>query len=206
MRHTFATAFAIAACGLAGCSGTTMHTTWAGPQPSQMAFQHPLVMFVSRDAPIRRAAEDRMASEIPNSTQSYALVRDEDLKDMDKVKKAITDAGYDGVVVMRLQSVQQGVGTTSAIPAANYVGAPAYFVRVNDLWVDWGSSWNQVYGPDYYYDNQLVTVESAVYSVHDGQMLWSGISQTLNPSSLKSLIRSVVHKSVEEMRRNGLSS
>ena len=182
-----------------------MHTTWAGPEPRQMAFRHPMVLFVSRDAGIRRAAEDRMAYELPGATQSYAVVPEDVLQDKDKVKQMMRDAGYDGVVVMKVVAVQEGFSDGYRTYGLNFVAIPGELRRDNDLWGYWDTSWGRVYNPGSYYDTQRITVDSGVYSVSDGQLLWSGQSETLNPTSLKSLLNSVVHKSIKEARKQGLS-
>lgn len=195
------------ACSLAACSNTRMTTTWTSPLSGRMAFKRPLVLFVSSDAAIRRYAEDRMASQLPGALQSYALIPEDMVTDRDRVKEVVRKSGHDGIIIMRVVAVAQ------QIPAVAYSGYPvrAYapiirprLRREGHLWTYWGSIWDEVYDPGYYYVNQLVSMESSVYSVPDEELLWAGLSQTVNPSNIKSLINSAVDKSIDEMEEKGL--
>lgn len=203
----FLTTAVLLVCSISACSNTRMTTTWASPLASRMSFDRPLVLFVSSDAAVRRYAEDRMASQIPGSTQSYALIPEDMVADEDRVKEVIRKSGHDGVIIMRIVAVEQ------QIPAVAYSGYPitAYtttirprLTREGNLWRYWGSAWVDVYDPGYYYANQRVSMESSVYSVPDEDLLWAGLSQTTNPSSIKSLINSAVDKSIGKMKDEGL--
>jgi len=204
----FGLVVALLACSISACSNTRMTTTWATPQPNRMSFSRPLVLFVSSDAAVRRYAEDRMASELPGALQSYALIPESKIKDEKAVKEVIRKSGHDGVIIMRIVAVQQQIPAVAygAYPVRPYA-APLFrptLSREADLWNYWGSAWLDVYNPGYYYVNQLVSMESSVYSVRDGELRWAGISQTINPSSIKSLIDSAVDKSIDEMEDEGL--
>ena len=198
---------ALLACSLGGCSNTRMTTTWASPLASRMSFNRPLVLFVSSDAAVRRYAEDRMASQIPGALQSYALIPEDMVADKDRVKEVIRESGHDGVIIMRIVAVEQQIPAVaySGYPITTYtaVGRPR-LTREGNLWRYWGNAWVDVYDPGYYYANQRVSMESSVYSVPDEDLLWAGLSQTTNPSSIKSLINSAVDKSIGEMKDEGL--
>lgn len=198
---------ALLACSISACSNTRMTTTWASPKPGGMSFNRPLVLFVSSDAAVRRYAEDRMASQIPGAMQAYALIPEGMLKDPERVKEVIRKSGHDGVIIMRVVAVEQ------QIPAVTYGGYPVRafattvrprLAREGNLWEYWVGAWGNVYDPGYYYVNQLVSMESSVYSVPTEDLLWAGLSQTINPSSIKSLINSAVDKTIDEMEEEGL--
>lgn len=196
-------------CGLAAaCSNTTTTTTWASPNASRMTFFRPVVLFVSHDAAIRRLAEDRMAKELPGAKQAYLVIPEDKLKDTDFVKQIMRETRTDGVIIMRVVGIEQRLPAARyGVPVAAFaVSSPSELLitRPANLWSYWGSAWDRIYDPGYYYGDQLITVQSSVYSAPDEELLWAGVSQTLNPSSLKDLIDDVVDESMDEMKDEGL--
>jgi len=196
-------------CGaVAACSNTTTTTTWANPNRNQMTFFRPVVLFVSHDAAIRRFAEDRMAKELPGAKQAYLVIPEDKLQNTDYVKQIMKETRTDGVIIMRVIGIEQ------RLPAARYGVPVAAFAVSNpnellitrpaNLWTYWGTAWDRIYDPGYYYGDQLITVQSSVYSAPDEELLWAGVSQTLNPTSLKDLIDDVVDESMDKMKDEGL--
>jgi hypothetical protein len=52
--------------------------------------------------------------------------------------------------------------------------------------------------------DQIVTVESLVYSAWQGKLLWAGQSETTNPEDLESFIGELVSAVGAELRKKGL--
>ena len=181
---------------LAGCAHSTeLATSWRDPAATSARFHHVIALFVSRDVALRRAAEDRLASQIPGAVPAYTVVPDSQVRDASRVQQLVREAGFDGAVVMRVVGVEY---------QPNYAAGNAWYAGPTDLWGYWGSSWGYVYDPGYVSPDKIVTVESAVYSVPDNKLIWAGRTETFNPSSLKKLIDSVVKVSVKRMRKEGL--
>ena len=47
-------------------------------------------------------------------------------------------------------------------------------------------------------------VETAVYSMTTEKLIWSGVSESMNPSSAKSVVDDVVRVVVRELKRHGI--
>ena len=61
-----------------------------------------------------------------------------------------------------------------------------------------------VYQPGYLQSDTVVTVETNVYSVTDDKLLWSGVSETFNPSDVAKAVNDVADAASRELRRQGL--
>ena len=179
----------------AGCAHSTeLATSWRNPTATSARFHHVIALFVSNDVALRRAAEDRMASQIGGATPAYNVVPDSEVRDASRVQQRVHDAGFDGAVVMRVVSVEL---------KPNYATG-YWYPGPTDLWGYWGTSWGYAYDPGYMMPDKVITVESAVYSVPDNKLVWAGRTETFNPSSLKKLIDGVVKVSIKRMRKERL--
>jgi hypothetical protein len=186
----------VGAIAITGCAHSTeLATSWRDPAATSARFHHVIALFVSRDAALRRSAEDRMASQIAGGVPAYTIVPDSEVRDASRVQQRVRDAGFDGAVVMRVVGVEL---------QPNYAVGNSWYGGPTDLWGYWGTSWGYVYDPGYVMPDKIVTVESAVYSVPENKLIWAGRTETFNPSSLKKLIDGVVRVSVKRMRKEGL--
>ncbi len=79
-------------------------------------------------------------------------------------------------------------------PSAHYGGYYGYY----------GSSWDVVHEPGYYQTHTIVRLETNLYDVGTGELVWSGQSETFNPSSLKDSIDSVTKAVAKRLRKESL--
>jgi hypothetical protein len=186
------TSIALAACVT---SSTEMATTWKDPGVGKVHFDKVMTLFVSRDPAIRRQAEDDLAAKIQNATPAYQVVPEADLRDPAVVKQKVQEGGFDGAVVMRIVQVAQ---------QSTYVPGTTWYTGPYDFWGYWGNSWGAAYTPGNVMTDQVVTVESAVYSVQGNRLIWAGRSETIDPKNLSKLIDGVTKSAVKEMKRQGL--
>jgi hypothetical protein len=61
-----------------------------------------------------------------------------------------------------------------------------------------------VYDPGYVRTDTILRVETTLYRVSDGTLLWTGISRALNPRGVTDLVRDVAKSVGEELREQGL--
>jgi len=178
--------------GSGGCAApTNLSTTWKNPDATApLSFKKVVVIALNSTPGERRAQEDELVRNITQTTAvpSYTIVPDSDLQNVEKVKQAVRQAGFDGAVVLRLidSKTQQTYipGTTSYWDGGGY------------------ASWMQ--SPGYYTNDTIVRAEVSLYSVADGKLIWSGSSTTTNPNSAKELATQVARAGTEELRKQGL--
>jgi hypothetical protein len=193
----------VAAFGLliSACATAYVESSWKDPAagPGDFAFKKILVMVRVKDGTARRAGEDELVRFLMSGSRgqagqltaeaSYRLLASDDLTDREKVRAMVEARGFDGFVMMSFVSSQQKVT----------VQPPSY----GTVWGYYGTR-SVIYDPGYVRTDTILRVETTIYRVSDGTLLWSGISQVLNPTDLPDLIRDVAKSVGEALRKQGL--
>lgn len=176
---------AVIVAAAAGCATTRITSEWRDPALSSVAFHKVLAVFQNADPGLRRIAEDEMARDIPNAVPAYAVLRDDELRDVTKVKARVKELGFDSSVVMRVVGVEH---QRTYVPSQVYT-VPGYY---HGFWGYWGYGWTTVYEPGYLRNDRVVRIATNVYSVRDDKLVWASESETFNPASVPSAVGEVV--------------
>jgi hypothetical protein len=191
--------FLIAYAGLSSCgtTTTTFTDTWKDPDTHQLSFKKVLAMVITSEDIIQRSAETRLAENITRieAVPAHSFLTREDLKDLEVVKKKVRERGIDGAIVLRIIAVDEQEQYVSG----RYVTDPSY-----SFWGYYGYYWPRVYEPGYTVSQQIVTIESKIFSVTDEKLLWSGISRTPQPESVKALVDDLARAAVDQLEEEGL--
>jgi hypothetical protein len=191
------TTIILALTALAGCATTTELTAvWKEPGLQPVRFNKVIVAFQSPDGARRRQIEDLMVARIANATPSYTLITEDDAKNREQARQKVTAAGFDGAVVARFVSSEN---QQTYVPGSTWWGPAPY----GSMWGYWGYGWGAAYSPGYVVNDQIVTLETNVYSVADDKLLWASRSETFNPSSSQDLVNSVIDATVSRMKKEG---
>jgi hypothetical protein len=185
------------------CSTTTFENTWRAPEarPLQLPGKKVAAVFVSTDAALRRSAEDAMAAEITargaQGVPSYTLVADADVRDEAQARSKFQSAGVSGAVVMRVVGQQ----TQYTYEPGAFWGGPHY----HSFWGGyWGWGWGSVWAPGYLRADQIVRVETLVYSFDQDMLVWAGVSRTMDPSQVQGLVGDLAKAVTDRMVKDGL--
>ena len=191
------------ALGAAACATTNFTSTWTEPsaQPLDLDKKIATVMMSTRDA-LRRSAEVAMAEDIRRrggqAIESYTILPGETARDTARARMVLAEQGVDAVLIMRVVGKDQQISYTPG--TSMYVGGPYYGSTMGY----WGYGWGAAYSPGYMQTDQIVSVESLVYSVSQGKLLWAGQSETTNPEDLESFVNELVASVGGELRKQGL--
>ena len=173
-----------------GCSGssTTIEQSWRAPQGELEQLRNVVTVYISPDGSIRRSIEDQMAAKLYRkgirATPLYAVLSEDVMHDKDQATAILRQAGYDGVVAIRLVSKE------------------SYSWGTFDDY--WGSAWPSVYDPSYAITEIVVRVETNVYSLHTNKLLWSALSRTLDPTSTSTVVDEVTSIVAKELDNRGV--
>lgn len=167
------------ALGLAACAGsTTIEQSWRAPNLAPSNLRNVVTVYISHDETMRRTVEDSMTQRLAHlgvrAVPAYSVLSDDDLKDRDRAKAKLVAGGYDGVVALRL------VGKETKL-----VATPPTFDGY------WGMAWPEAYDPGYLSTETVVRVETNVFSFADNKLVWSGLSKTVDPNTMRSAIDDV---------------
>ena len=145
-----------------------------------------MVAFMTTDFSMRRVIEDRLAARLPNAVASYRLIPNSELLEIDAVRGRLVTFGYDGIVVVRF-TPETARRTSSG----------------TDFYTYW-DYWRNAYNADSSGTSVSYALETTLYSVRDGQMIWLGRSEPMEQPSTNQLEDYSVDFAVDNMRESGL--
>lgn len=184
-----------------------MITSWFNTNYEGQKFHKILVIGVTQNLEVRADFEDEMAAQmarpgIQTIPGNQILLRpDPKAKpDLDYLREQIRGNQIDAVVVTRLLRVDKKVthvpGTTYVVPFPYYYSFYGYL----------GTVYPVVYDPGYTRQDTTVRVETNVYATSkpDGDLVWTGVSDSFNPKSAKKVADGLVKLVPKQMEKDGL--
>ena len=179
------------ACG----PSTKLEKSWADPSfnaKTTQPFKKILIIAPLKDAASQRIAEDKIAKALKAGvgvpSYSYLSPTDTDKATVDA--KLIKD-GFDGIIEMHLKEVEKSTEYVQGSSYGGFYGYRGYY--------GYGS-----YSPGYYTENKTFMVETNLYSIREGKLLWSGTTSSLNPTSLNATMDEIIYTIKYELQKKGL--
>jgi hypothetical protein len=179
-----------------GCASTRITSEWKDESLSRLPLRNVLAVFQIADPGQRRIFEDQMAHEFPNAAPSYTVLRDDEVRNTERVKTRVRELGFDAVVIMRVVAVER---QQTYVPPTPWV-VPVHYV---DLWGYWNFGWAEVYQPGYIRTDRVVRIATTIYSVPDDKLVFASESETFDPASLPKAVAEtakVIAKEIREIR------
>ena len=157
---------------------------------------------VNKDKPLlRRNFEDGMSKAFENAgisaTPSMDHMPYDRTIDSTTFEKYFKDLDVDAVVVSRLVGIDQSrnykAGYLYTIPFSNYYGFYGYYYA--------GIQYANSSG--YLSQNVVVVLETNIYNTKDEKLIWSGISETVDPQKASDVIKSFGKELVSKLKSEG---
>ncbi|MEM8609041.1 MAG: hypothetical protein AAGF92_18195 [Myxococcota bacterium] len=190
---------------LSSCAGTktSIPISWRNPGYESAVFDDLLVIGVGRNEGSRRLFEDEFAKKLSaegaRAQASWELLPDTTQLTQEQIANAVQAGSFDAVLITRLLSVdkeQEYVeGSTYSVPG-NYYGSAYYGY--------YATSYAVVHEPGYFKTNTTFRLETNLYAVSDSGLVWSGQSDTVNPSSVADVIDSMTTAVANTLRQQRL--
>jgi hypothetical protein len=206
-RFMFVSVLLLVVLTVADAKSVKMITSWFNPKYEGQSFHKVLVIGVAQNLEVRADFEDAMAAEIARPgletiPGNQILLRpDPKAKpDFDALRAQIRDNHIDAVVVSRLLKIDKKVTT---VPSSTYIAPfPYYYSFYGYL----GAVYPVMYDPGYTQEDTTVTVETNVYATSkpDGDLVWTGFSESFNPKSAKKVADGLVKEVPKQMEKDGL--
>lgn len=186
----------------AACSSTRLVSVWRAPDsgPYVLAGQKVATLVMTKHEGRRRAAEDLLARRITQGggrgVASWTLIPQRDVRNESRAREALRAAGVDAVVSLAVVDRERETTYTHGYWTA--------YPRYRGFWGWYGWGWGTVYEPPRRHTNQIVSVETLVYSLKTDKLVWAATSKTENPDGAEELYESVADAVVDEMKESGL--
>lgn len=192
---------------LASCASTDVEESWVSPSLQSMPpFEKVFVAYLGSDAATERKAEDALAARLsryeivkcyelfPDATGAMGAVGGVDNRherlDAQRVKEELRLRGCDGAVVLRLARVEQQISTTPGTYPASYHSFGGY----------WGDASTVDVRTD-----EIVHVETNVYSLKDDQLIYAARSETFEPSSASEMVEEIANAVAKDLEEKGIA-
>ena len=191
-----------------GCSSTYFVSTWTDPgleDPVCLTGKKVAAFLLSKQASTRRVVEDVLAGEFTangaEGIPGYTLMSADEALDQEWVIERLNAEGIEGVVIMRVIGKET---ETRYVPGTTYYGSRYGSPYYSSMSGYWGPSWSVVHEPGYLETDLIVSVETLVYAVKEDRLLWTGVSETMNPNHVQSMIIELSAAATAEMKKTGL--
>src|SRR6266481_6899255 len=177
--------------------------SWKNPSyVTDKKFQRVLALGLSDKTEIRADFEDALAAQLAATgveaiPGNIILLRPEGTQfDLNYLRTQIRENKIDAVVVSRLIKVEN---TITYIPGGPYMVPYPYY---NSFYGYYGAVYPVVYAPDYLKKEKKVRIETNFYVVssQEGELVWTGITDTFNPSKPHKAINELVKLVVKQMQ------
>lgn len=188
--------FAISAM-LYNCGGTTyMVDSWKDPDASikEGDLQKVMVAVLGPNETARRSAEDQVTGYNAVFVPSYQVLNTQKVAlDTIASKSILQKQNFDAVLTMRLKEKNK---TQTWVPGSTNMGY--------GYWGYHGMYYGAYYDPGYMRDDVSYVVETTLFSLKDNELLWSGITSSVNPTSANEAINQVVKEVYYRMQKDDL--
>jgi hypothetical protein len=201
---------ALALATLTGCQTTSLQSAWFDPNFTGGPMTRILVVTQGVNPTTRRATEDVFAQRLANAgveaAAGWSVIPDAARDAPEPFTEAVRKSGAQGLLMVRLLGVDTRTQiSTTMVPTTGPVwGGP--------MWgPGWGGGWGgvSVWGPTMVPVTQvsqysLAMVETTLYEVATGRAIWSGNTQTLNPSDFQRDAAGLADVIIGQLRARGV--
>jgi hypothetical protein len=161
-----------------------------------------MVIGMHESAMIRRMFEDRISLSFQEggvqAVPSLEMIPPEKAIDKDAVKAVIEGSDFDAVLITRLIGKETELelvrGGTYVVPRGYYSHMYGYYTSAYDV----------VHQPNYLVENTVLRLETNIYDVASEELLWSALSETLNPDSAIDATESLGREVLKGLASRGL--
>jgi hypothetical protein len=185
-------------------ASTKLKASWKNPNYAGQRFKKILVIGMSNKLETRADFEVALASKITRPGIAGIAGTDILLRptagplDLTYLREQIAAYKIDAVVVSRLVKVES---------KTRYVYGQAYVLPYyNTFFGYYGTVYPVVYSPDYLVKEKTVRVETNMYAINppDGELIWTGTSDTFNPGSAHKVIKPLVNLIIKELEKEAI--
>jgi hypothetical protein len=190
-------------------ASTKFRTAWKAPDVTALTLEEGetvLAMVMSAQEESRNGLEALLAQELGQrgveAIPAYSVIPSSVVQDKDKARPFIEKTGARYAIVMRVAGREKelrGSGPTfDAVPV--YTGP--YYGGFYGGYYAFG--WGVTYSAGNLQIDEVVQVETLVYDLRTDKLVWAGMSDTMNPSTARKVIKDLVREAGKEMKRQGL--
>ncbi len=192
------------------CATTTTSTTWMNPDYSGKKISKVLVAGVAQQEVLRRKYEDSMCEEIRMRgsvcVPSYKIIPSEEIKDKKRLEDLVKGQQFDTILISRIvgkkkETIQHPEITRVSPGIGPYVPPPYAYAG----WYDYYAfSYEIIKEPSYTEEQEIMVVETNLYDVKSGKLIWSMLTETILDSNVDRLVKDFVKVAIKNLEKENL--
>ena len=177
-------------------------SVWKSPEASQVSFAGKKVaaLVITSDDSLRVSGEEALVRELTGrgmqAVATYRIAPKEELAKAETAKGWFEKANVEGVVAMRPVKKENRTTYTPGMWVNPYYST---------LWGYYGYGWGSLYSPGTIEEDEIIVVETTIYSVPRNALMWAAVSETKNPKTLGKFIDDLVKECIKELQKQGLA-
>ena len=184
---------------LQSCVSTSIVSVWSDENHEfDPKKAHQFVYFVQSNNQINsRIAQDELTrlSAYP-SIQGYLYTKGDRINagNREFYRTKMKQDGYDYAVLMRLVDslqISQTITFNSNVNNRSFYSDYSFYIDP------------YAYNPSYERPNTIFYIETSIYAVETGELVWQSMSNVYNPTSVKQAIQETSAALIKKMKRNG---
>jgi hypothetical protein len=196
---------ALAAITSLGAGSPKLALSWKNPNYTGGSFKNILVLALNGKAANRAEFEDELAAAIArpgiSAQQSYQFLPRPDATPIDAndLRVLVRDQNFDGIVVSRLT---KNVNKTTYVSGEFYTPLPYY----GTFYGYYSTLYPVIYSPGYMETEKVAQVEVNFYSTAkpDGELVWTGTTNTFDSHSVMKVIKDLVKVLTNELKKEAI--
>jgi len=182
------------ACG----TSTKITAYWGDKTYEKGKIDRVLILGITKRESIRRIYEEDMVEKleyygVEGSPSAELFPMDQKL-DTNTFRLHFKNEGFDAVITAELVSADKDT---------RYESGSGYGGYNRGFYGNYGSSYNNMYSPGYTYTTTTLKIETNLYDTKTEKLIWSGISETFEPSNEMDAIRSLNRAVTSTLNKQG---
>lgn len=186
---------------VSSCATTHLVSTWHTEKPTQ-PIKKILVIGISDKTTNRRLFEDIFSRRLVKAgvvaRASYLDFPDSKAITREAVEALVKGSNFDSVLVTHYEGTDEQMVYQ---PGASYSG---YGYNNPNYWGHYNRAYSAVYSPGYYVNYKYVYLQTRVFSVKDGDVVWSARSETTNTNNLATSIKELSDAVIKSLKSSDL--
>ena len=201
MKNPLFTSFIVILLLLTSCKSTNIVSSWitSSKEINLNKLDKVLVVAKFQSETSNRKAEDNIVKYLNGKgIPSYDYLKSNFNKEnVEIMRNKIKNDGFDGAITMQLIDVEKEKITQRS----NINRYPNNYRDFNNYFYDSQMSYNN---PDYYVITKVYTIETNVYSIKQNKIIWTVITETVDPKGFEKMTEDVTEIIYKQMKKDGL--
>jgi hypothetical protein len=190
---------------LSSCANTKFTKQWLDEDFNHEPYDDILVLVVADKMGNRQDAENYIVKKLGetgvDAMPSYDILPKTEEIDRDAVGKAIDGLQLDAVIVMYATGITEEEYYIPARRFGIYSGYGYGHAHYGSFYDYYPHAYSYVYLPGYDNTHYVVALESSLFDLDSGNMVWSGQSNTFAPESVDDVIHNITLLTIKELQK-----